>query len=115
MHEDGSFDVIEVELDSRLSPSANAQRYYKRYNKSKTAKLVLTEQIARWEAELVYLDTVRAFLDKAECEEDLSELREELYRSGYSSKLAGYKPQKKIKLKPIEMKTSGGYTLLIGK
>ena len=28
---------IEIELDSRLSPAANAQRYYKLYNKAKTA------------------------------------------------------------------------------
>ena len=106
---------IEIHLDTRLSPSQNAQRLYKLYNKSKTAKAVLTEQIARWEAELVYLDTVRAFLDKAECEDDLAELREELYRSGYSSKMKDYRPQKKIKLKPIELSTSGGYPVLVGR
>ncbi len=106
---------IEIELDTRLSPSQNAQRLYKLYNKSKTAKAVLTEQIAKWESELVYLDTVRAFLDKAECEDDLTELREELYRSGYSSKMKDYRPQKKIKLKPIELSTSGGYPVLVGR
>ena len=106
---------IAIELDSRLSPAQNAQRLYKLYNKSKTAKAVLTEQIARWESELVYLDTVRAFLDKAECEDDLAELREELYRSGYSSKMKDYRPQKKIKLKPIELSTSGGYPVLVGR
>ena len=106
---------IEIELDTRLSPSQNAQRLYKIYNKSKTAKAVLTEQIAKWESELVYLDTVRAFLDKAECEDDLTELREELYRSGYSSKMKDYRPQKKIKLKPIELSTSGGYPVLVGR
>ena len=106
---------IEIQLDTRLSPAANAQRLYKLYNKSKTAKSVLTEQISRWEAELVYLDTVRAFLDKAECEDDLAELREELYRSGYSSKMKDYRPQKKIKLKPVELSTSGGYPVLVGR
>ena len=106
---------IEIELDTRLSPSQNAQRLYKLYNKSKTAKAVLTEQIAKWESELIYLDTVRAFLDKAECEDDLTELREELYRSGYSSQMKDYRPQKKIKLKPIELSTSGGYPILVGR
>ena len=106
---------IEIELDSRLSPAGNAQRLYKLYNKSKTAKAVLTEQIAKWESELVYLDTVRAFLDKAECEDDLTELREELYRAGYSSKMKDYRPGKKIKLKPIELSTSGGYPVLVGR
>ena len=106
---------LEIALDTRLSPSQNAQRLYKLYNKSKTAKAVLSEQITRWEAELVYLETVRAFLDKAECEDDLNELREELYRAGYSSKMKDYRPQKKMKLKPIELSTSGGYPVLVGR
>ncbi len=106
---------IEIELDSRLSPAANAQRYYKLYNKAKKAKEILTEQIKLWEAELLYLDGVRDFLDRAETEEDISELREELYRSGYSSKMKNYRPEKKIRLKPMEYKTSGGYTVLVGR
>ena len=40
---------IEISLDSRLSPAQNAQKLYKLYNKSKTAKTVLTEQIKLWE------------------------------------------------------------------
>lgn len=112
---DESCPEIIIDLDSRLSPSANAQRYYKLYNKAKKAREVLTEQIKIWESELVYLDSVRAFLDKADSEEDLTELREELYRSGYSAKLKNYRPQKKIKMQPMQYKTSGGYTLLVGK
>ena len=112
---DESCPEIEISLDTRLSPSQNAQRYYKLYNKAKKAKEVLTEQIALWEAELLYLDGVRDFLDRAETEEDISELREELYRSGYSSKLKNYRPQKKVKLKPMEFVTSGGYTVLVGR
>ena len=112
---DESCSEIEITLDSRLSPSANAQRYYKLYNKAKKAKEVLTEQIKLWEHELVYLDSVRAFLDKAETEEDITELREELYRSGYSSKMKNYRPQKKIKLQALSYTTSGGYGILVGK
>ncbi len=107
--------TVTVALDTRLSPSANAQRYYKQYNKLKTAKRVLTEQIAIWEAELKYLDSVRAFLDKAESEADLAEIREELYRSGYASRLKNYTPKKQAQSKPMMLKTSGGYTLLVGK
>jgi len=112
---DESCPEIEITLDPRLSPSANAQRYYKLYNKAKKAKEVLTEQIKLWEHELVYLDSVRAFLDKAETEEDITELREELYRSGYSSKMKNYRPQKKIKLQTLSYTTSGGYGILVGK
>ena len=106
---------VEIPLDSRLSPSQNAQRMYKQYNKCKTAKAVLAEQIKLWEAELEYLGSVRAFLDKAECEADLDEIRDELYRSGYSAKMRGYKPPKQIKSTPHKFVTSGGYLVLVGR
>jgi predicted ribosome quality control (RQC) complex YloA/Tae2 family protein len=88
---------------------------YKIYNKAKNAKAVLTEQISLWERELSYLESVGAFLDRAETEQDLVEIRDELYSAGYSSRLKGYKPQKKTKTKPMQFKTSGGYTLLVGR
>ena len=106
---------VEIPLDPRLPPAANAQKMYKQYNKCKTAKRVLTEQIAIWEAELLYLDGVEGFLSRAECEEDLAEIRDELYRSGYASRLKGYRPTKQIKARPMKFTTSGGYTLLVGR
>lgn len=112
---DESCPEIEIKLDPRLDPSRNAQKMYKLYNKSKTAKEVLTEQIATWERELLYLESVRAFLDRAESEQDLVEIRDELYRAGYASKLSGYKPQKQTKLRPMQYKTSGGYPLFVGR
>lgn len=105
----------EIELDSRLDPSKNAQRYYKQYNKCKNAKKVLTEQIKIWEGELLYLESVRAFLDRAESEQDLTDIRDELYRSGYAAKMKGYKPQKQMRARPMKYTTSGGYTLLVGR
>ena len=106
---------ITIPLDPRLDPSKNAQRMYKLYNKCKTAKRVLTEQIDIWENELRYLDSVSAFLDRAESEQDLTDIRDELYKSGYAAKLSGYKPSKQQKLRYIELKTSGGFTLLVGR
>ncbi len=112
---DESCPEIEIKLDPRLDPSKNAQKMYKLYNKAKTAKSVLTEQISIWERELVYLESVRSFLDRADCEQDLSDIRDELYKSGYGSKMRGYIPSKKTKPRPIQYKTSGGYHLYVGK
>ena len=106
---------VDIPLDTRLSPAANAQKMYKQYNKCKTAKRVLTEQIAIWDAELSYLDGVESFLERAECEEDLAEIRDEIYRSGYASRMKGYRPQKQIKARPMRFITSGGYTVLVGR
>jgi predicted ribosome quality control (RQC) complex YloA/Tae2 family protein len=106
---------VKVSLDGRLSPSANAQRMYKLYTKSKKAKEVLTEQIASAELELSYLDSVSAFLERAESEADLAEIRDELYHAGYATRMKNYTPPKKIKLRPTEYVTAGGYRVLCGR
>ncbi len=112
---DESCPEIEIKLDSRLSPSQNAQKLYKLYNKCKTAKTVLAEQIKLWEGELRYLESVRQFLSRAECEQDVIEIREELYRSGYASRMKGYVSPKKHASTPHKFKTSSGYELLVGR
>ena len=112
---DESCPEVEIKLDTRLSPSQNAQRFYKLYNKCKTAKVVLAEQITLWESELKYLESVRQFLATAECEADVMEIRDELYRSGYASRMKGYNPPKKQTSQPHKLVTSGGYQLLVGR
>jgi predicted ribosome quality control (RQC) complex YloA/Tae2 family protein len=106
---------VEIPLDTRLSPAQNAQRYYKLYTKAKHARLTLTQQIEKGREELRYLDSVRTFLDRAETEADLNELREELYRAGYASRMKGYASQKQIKLRPMEFTSPGGYRVLVGR
>ena len=114
-YSDENMPEVTVPLDARLHPAQNAQKMYKLYNKAKTAKTVLVEQIARWEEELSYLESVDGFLSRAECEDDLVEIRDELYRSGYASRLRGYKPQKQLKARPHRFTTSGGFVLLVGR
>ena len=105
-----------IELDSRLSPSSNAQKYYKKYNKTKTAKVELTKQIVKGESELEYIYTVFDALTKAETAADLSEIREELYKSGYASKMKGYAAPKKQPAPTVaKFLTTNGYTVYCGK
>ncbi len=106
---------VALTLDTRLSPSANAQRFYKKYTKAKHAVEYLTREILSAEEELAYLEGVRVFLERAESESDLQELRDELYRAGYASRMKSYTPQKESKLTPMTFKTSSGYTLLCGR
>ncbi len=114
--EDGSFGTCVVELDGRLTPAQNAQRYYKRYNKSKTARVELTRQIALGETELQYIDSVFDALTHAESTADLAEIRDELYRSGYASKMKHHTLSKKASTPTVaEFRTSDGYRVLCGK
>ena len=107
------FDTTVISLDERLSPAANAQRYYKLYNKSKTARVELARQLEIARAELEYIYSVFDSLAKAETTADLSEIRDELYRSGYASKMKGYAAPKKQPAPIIaEFVTTNGYRVL---
>ncbi len=113
---DGGFGKVTVELDARLSPAANAQRYYKKYNKCKTAETELTRQIEIGESELSYLDSVAAALAGAEGAEDLAEIREELAAAGYGVRGGSAKGRAKKAVPAFaEYRTSGGYRVLCGK
>ncbi len=110
------FDTTVITLDERLSPAANAQRYYKLYNKSKTAKVELARQLQIARQELEYIYSVFDALAKAETAADLTEIRDELYRSGYASKMKGYSaPKKQIAPVIAEFITTNGYRVLCGK
>ncbi len=110
------FDKIVIELDERLTPAANAQRYYKLYNKSKIAKVELSKQIEIAKNELVYIYSVFDALTKAETTADLTEIRDELFKSGYASKMKGYAASKKEhRPTPSEFRTTNGYRVLCGK
>ena len=106
---------IEIPLDTRLSPSQNAQWYYKKYNKFKNAKIELSKQIEIGKKELQYIETVFESLTKADGESDLTQIRDELYHSGYASRMKNYNVTKSQAPKPLKFKTSGGYTVLCGK
>ncbi len=114
--EKSDYGRIIIELDEMLSPAANAQKYYKKYNKSKTAQVELAKQIKLGEDELQYINTVFDALTKAETTADLTEIRTELYRSGYASKMKGYSAPKKQSA-PVVAKftTTNGYTVYCGK
>lgn len=113
--ETGEYGSIELELDSRLTPSANAQKYYKRYTKSKHAKEELTRQIEIGEHELEYLSSVFDSLTRAEGTADLAEIREELYRSGYSSRMKSYTSGKQKTPQYSVYYSRNGYKILCGK
>ncbi|MCQ2457052.1 MAG: NFACT family protein [Clostridia bacterium] len=108
-------ELIEIPLSERMTPAQNAQAYYKKYNKAKSAKVHLTEQIALAEEELKYLDSVFDSLTRASSERELSEIRAELYHSGYASKMKNYQEKKKQAPLVVKYETSDGHTVLCGK
>ena len=67
-------------------------------------------------AELAYIYTVFDALSHAETAADLAEIRDELYRSGYASRMKGYTAPKKSSTPTVaKFKTTHGYLVLCGK
>ncbi len=106
---------VKIPLDKRLSPQANAQIYYKKYNKSKAARIHLTEQLAAAEEELAYVYTVLDALTRADGEKELSEIRAELWHSGYASKMKNYTEKKQTAPSIARYRTTDGHTVLCGR
>lgn len=106
--------VVIIELDKRLTPSQNMQRYYSEYRKADTAEKILTEKIAQGEDELAYIDSVFDALTRTNSEDEVNELRAELAEQGYlrSAKLKGKPPKSRP---PLEFTSPDGYTILIGR
>ncbi len=105
---------LTIELDPRLTPAQNAQRYYSAYKKACTAEKILAEQISAGKEELLYLDSVLDVLTRAETENDLEQLRLELAEQSYvkAIRLKGKAPKS---LPPMEYVSSDGYTILVGR
>ena len=87
---------ITIMLDKALTPSQNAQRYFKRYQKLKEAVRYLTDLIEETKATILYLESVETVLNQAGLEE-IAEIREELIQTGFIRRRQREKIQKRKK------------------
>ena len=100
---------ITIALDKALTPSQNAQCYFKRYQKLKEAVKYLTELIEETKATILYLESVETVLNQAGLEE-IAEIREELIQTGFIRRRQREKIQKRKK--PEQYLASDGKTII---
>ena len=106
---------VRIPLDPRLTPQANAQRYYKKYRKSESAKVHLAEQIALAERDLEYVRTVADALSRASGEAEIAQIRAELHAAGYGSRLRAADTRKTKNPAILRFRTTDGAELYVGK
>lgn len=108
--------TITVPMDIRLTPSQNAQRYFKKYQKARSARDVAAEQRAKTLEEMDYLEGMLLDVDKCVGESELEEIRQELVRTGYLKKVTNRRQQRQLpKSKPYRYRSSDGIEILVGK
>ena len=112
---DENMAVIQIPLSEVLSPQENAAKFYKDYARMKTAEKELTHQLELGRRELEYLQSVLEELDRAQSEQELEEIRQELAAGGYIRKETGKKKMKQSKLPPMRFESTDGFTILVGR
>ena len=108
--------MTRVPLDEKLSPSQNAQRYFKLYQKARSARTLAAEQIEKTEEELYYLEGQLENLTKCEDEPSLAELRSELEKLGYVHASHNRRQIKALPPSaPMKFTSPTGRIILVGK
>lgn len=74
--------AVSIPLDPLLTPSENAQRYFKKYQKMRNSLAAVEEQIAQAHEEIRYAETLLQQLEGAGLG-DIEEIRAELVAGGY--------------------------------
>jgi predicted ribosome quality control (RQC) complex YloA/Tae2 family protein len=123
----GEAPTVKIALDEKLSPAANAQRYYKKYSKAKTSLVEKQKQLEIAEEEIDFVQTQQTYIENAASAEDLDYIREELEALGYvrrrrpggGGKCGGKSGKNGRKAgamrEPLSYTTSHGHTLFVGR
>jgi predicted ribosome quality control (RQC) complex YloA/Tae2 family protein len=118
-HYDPESKELLINLNPALTPQANAQVYFKKYQKAKKGQLAIAAQIVKTQEIVDYLESIETMAQNALNAVDLRLVQEELEQSEIG-KRTKIKPVKKFakKEKPIEprqFRTPAGHTLLVGR
>ncbi len=111
-----NFEEIEIKLDTNLTPAENAQKYFKKYNKAKRTFEATQIQIKQNEDKLKYLESVLNFIENCKEEQDIKEIRQELYTEGFLKKQTSKNNKKnEQKSTPMHYISSDGFHIYVGK
>lgn len=112
---DGS--LIEIPLDEKIGAPANAQRYFKKYSKARTAIHEKQSQLEDNEKDIEYLSSVIQSIEAADSVPLLESIRDELEQTGYVRRRAkaSQRKRKAAKPEPLRYTLSDGTEVLVGR
>lgn len=107
--------TVTIRLNPNRTPSENAQAYFKKYNKAKTAKRIVRQQIGQTKQEIDYFDILMQQVESASLK-DIGEIREELEEGGYLRKKRNDRTRKNKSRPEIDRYyATDGTEILVGK
>lgn len=106
---------VTVSLSPILSPTENAQAYYKRYNKYKRAQIEVQLQMEAAKEMLQYLASLDSSLMTAVTKAEVEEIRQEMIASDLIKEIGKKKKSLAQKSMPLHIKLNDEADLYIGK
>ncbi len=110
-----NMEKVVIPLKTDLSPAKNAQRYYTKYNKEKTAELETLKQKKLNEEEIDYLESVQEAVLRCETNSEITQIRDELIEEGYLKNKGRLQRKKKETITPMHFVSDDGYDIYVGK
>lgn len=110
--EDGA--SVTIPLNPRKTPVENAQAYYTRYNKAKTALIKTQQQMDKTKDDINYLEMLQQQVMQAS-PNDIEEIREELAEQGWMKARILKKKKKIVKPTPEAFVSTSGLSISVGK
>ena len=108
--------TITVPLDLRLTPVQNAQKYFRKYQKARSARETAAVQRNKTLEELEYLENMLMDAENCTEESELEEIRQELVRTGYVKRITNRRQQRKLpESRPLRYVSSDGIEIHVGK
>lgn len=117
--------IIEIPLDKTISPSYNAKKYFKKYNKLKNALEIVSLQKSDTAKEINYIESIIYELESAKTVSDINDIYAEISENiVFKDRLSKNKSPKKSKMikkkKPSEntdplLYTIDGFDVFVGK
>ena len=111
-YEEGT--TVTIPLDPRKTAIENAQRFYSRYTKAKTASIMIAEQLKKADEDIEYFEMIKQQVMQAS-PEDIDEIREELAELGLMKARKGSKKKRPKKPSPETYVSSAGIKISVGK
>jgi predicted ribosome quality control (RQC) complex YloA/Tae2 family protein len=106
--------VVKIPLSPRKTPVENAQSFYTKYNKAKTALLKTQQQMDKTNDDIGYLEMLQQQVMQAS-PQDIEEIREELAEQGWMKARVLKKKKKIVKPSPESFVSSTGLPISVGK
>ena len=108
--------TLTVPLDIRLTPIQNAQKYFKKYQKARSARETAAVQRDKTLEEMDYLENMLMDAENCTGESELEEIRRELVRTGYMKRVTNRRQQRQLpESKPYRYLSADGIEIRIGK